>query len=325
MSLRPLSLTAIVIAAALPAALPAHGQSRPNEEYFSNATAAAGKTITRKRCAELEALETANWVEVGGSGECLRYYAAGLKPDANPMVAAWMHGDIMGSKPDKIGHQEGLSVAGMIEQERRLSDRFGVPFLFLARPGAYGSSGKFWTMRHTPREAALMNAHLDLLKKRYGIREWSLGGSSAGGTLTAEFLARRTDLRCAVISSGASAYQAYLTARNATTRLAKPETWFDPYRSLDRIAKDPARRIFVIGDPRETNVLFRTQRLYFDGLAGRGHAAWLVPLERARPPRFHGLVDFGETATGLCAQGTDTDSLLRTLETMPDQPERISN
>lgn len=321
MSLRSLCLAGIAVAAALPV----HAQSRPNDESFSNAVVAAGKTITRRQCADLEARKTANWVEVDGHGECLRYYAAGLKPGSNPIVAAWMHGDIMGSQPRQIGHQEGLGVAGMIEQERMLSERFGVPFIFLARPGAYGSSGKFWTMRHTPREAALMNAHLDLLKTRYGIGQWSLGGHSAGGTLTAEFLARRTDLQCAVISSGAPAYEAYLKAHDAKARLAKPETWFDPYRSLDRIPRDPARRIFVIGDPRETNVLFRTQRLYFDGLAARGHKAWLVPIERARPPRFHGLVDFGETATGLCAQGVDTDRLLEKLQSMPGQPERISN
>lgn len=321
MSFRSLCLVGLAIVAAVPV----HAQSRPNDEAFTNAVVASGKSVTRPQCAELEALETASWVEVDGRGECLRYYAAGLKPGNNPVVAAWMHGDIMGTRPEQIGHQEGLSVAGMIEQERTLSERFSVPFIFLARPGAYGSSGKFWTMRHTPREAALMNAHLDLLKKRYGIGAWSLGGSSAGGTLTAEFLARRTDLKCAVISSGASAYEAYLQARGVKTRLAKPETWFDPYRSLDLIPKDPARRIFVIGDPRETNVLFRTQQLYFDGLAARGHKAWLMPLERARPPRYHGLVDFGETATGLCAQGVEADRLLKTLQSMPEQPERISN
>lgn len=329
MSLRSLCLAGIAVAVAFPAMFPvaisAQAQSRPNDEQFSNAVVASGKTIDRDQCAALEARETASWVEVGGRGECLRYYAAGLKPGTNPVVAAWMHGDVMGTRPEQIGHQEGLSVAGMIEQERALSERFGVPFIFLARPGAYGSSGKFWTLRHTPREAALMNAHLDLLKKRYGIEAWSLGGSSAGGTLTAEFLARRSDLKCAVISSGASAYEAYLKAHDAKARLARPETWFDPYRSLDRIPKDPARRIFVIGDPRETNVLFRTQRLYFDGLAARGHNARLVPLERARPPRFHSLVDFGETATGLCAQGVDTDRLLKALDAMPEQTERISN
>ncbi|MBP2300209.1 alpha/beta hydrolase family protein [Azospirillum picis] len=327
MRLHRLVLACAVLPATIMAGLPACGQSLPNDERFSNAAVAAGRTISCRQCAELEARETASWVVVDGRGECLRYYAAGLRPapGPNPVAAAWMHGDIMGSRPHQIGHQEGLSVAAMIDQERALAQRFGVPFLFLARPGAYGSSGRFWDLRHSPREAALMNAHLDLLKRRYGIGQWALGGHSAGGTLAAEFLARRNDLRCAVLSSAAPAYRAYLEAHDAKARLARPETWFDPYRSLDRIPTDPARRIFVIGDPRETNVLFRTQRLYFDGLVARGHAAWLVPLERARPPRFHGLVDFGETATGLCAQGADTDTLLRTLDAMPVQTERISN
>ncbi|MBP2233041.1 hypothetical protein J2847_006376 [Azospirillum agricola] len=235
---------------------PVSAQSRPNNEAFSNAIVAAGLVLTRKACALLEVQETANWVEVDGKGECLRFYAAGLRsaPGPNPVVAAWMHGDIMGRKPSQIGHQEGLSVTAMIEQERALSERFGVPFIFLARPGAYGSSGRFWDLRHTPREAALMNAHLDVLKKRYGIAEWSLGGHSAGGTLVAEFLASRSDLRCAIISSGASAFRAYLEAHGAKARLAKPETWFDPYDLLDRIPKDQNRRIFVIGDPRETKI-----------------------------------------------------------------------
>jgi len=306
----------------LPTAVAA--QSRPSDERFTNAAVAAGNTIPRERCVKLEAQETATWVTIDGKGECLRYYAAGLRPGANPIVAAWMHGDIMGSRPTQIGHQEGLGVAAMIAQERALSERFQVPFVFLARPGAYGSSGTFWTMRHSPREAALMNAHLDALKARYGIGSWALGGHSAGGTLTAEFLARRRDVRCAVIASGGAAYRAYLEAHRHPA-LARPETWFDPYDSLDRIPKDPGRRIFVIGDPRETNVFFHTQRRYFDGLAARGHAAWLVPLERAPAPKFHSLVDFGETATGLCAQGEDTDAILATLKAMPDQRARISN
>lgn len=305
----------------------AGAQSVASPETFSNAAVVKGVAIDREACAALEAQETAAWIEVDGKGECLRYYAAGLRPapGPNPIAAAWMHGDIMGSKPTSVRHQEGLGVAAMIEQERALAERYGIPFLFLARPGAYGSSGTFWTSRHSPREAALMNGLLDALKTRYGIREWALGGSSAGGTLTAEFLARRTDLRCAVIASGAAAYRALMEAHGRTDALARPRSWFDPYDSLDRIAPDPRRRIFVIGDPRETNVLFRTQRLYFDGLKQRGHAAWLVPLERAPAPRHHSLVDFGETALGLCGRGDDTARILATLDAMPDQRERISN
>ncbi|QCO17723.1 alpha/beta hydrolase (plasmid) [Azospirillum brasilense] len=312
---------------AMPMATDAQAQSQPSAERFSNTVVAEGVTITREACATLEAQETAAWVEVDGRGECLRYYAAGLRPapGPNPIAAAWMHGDIMGSKPTSVGHQEGLGVAAMIDQERALAERFGIPFLFLARPGAYGSSGRFWTTRHTPREAALMNVLLDTLKARYGVTDWALGGHSAGGTLTAEFLARRNDLRCAVISSGAPAYRAYLEARGLQRVLARPQGWFDPADSLDRIPRAPKRRVFVIGDPRETNIPFDTQRGYYDALTARGHAAWLVPLERAPAPRRHNLVDFGETALGLCGSGADTGRILATLKAMPDQRDRISN
>ncbi|TWA66852.1 hypothetical protein FBZ84_106196 [Azospirillum baldaniorum] len=320
-------LAGFALAMSTVAATDAHAQSQPSAERFSNAAVTGGVTITRKACAALEAQDTAAWVEVDGRGECLRYYAAGLRPapGPNPIAAAWMHGDIMGTKPTSVGHQEGLGVAAMIDQERALAERFGIPFLFLARPGAYGSSGRFWTTRHTPREAALMNALLDVLKARYGVTAWALGGHSAGGTLTAEFLARRHDLRCAVISSGAPAYRAYLEARGLRTLLARPQGWFDPAASLDRIPPDPGRRVFVIGDPRETNIPFDTQRGYFDALTARGHAAWLVPLERAPAPRHHSLVDFGETALGLCGSGADSGHILATLKAMPDQRDRISN
>ena len=100
---------------------------------------------------------------------------------------------------------------------------------------------------------------------------------------------------------------------------------FDPYDSMDRIPADPARRIFVIGDPRETNVPFATQRLYFDGLVARHHAAWLVPLQRARDARHHDLVDFGEVATGMCAAGAPTQGILDTLDAMPEPPARLTN
>lgn len=325
--MRRIALPLLRLLAVLTLPGPALAQSQPSAEMFSNTAVMGGTRITREDCARLERQETAVWVVAGGKGECLRYYAAGLRaaPGPNPVAAAWMHGDVMGRTPTAVGHQEGLGVAAMVEQTRALSERYGVPFLFLARPGAYGSSGTFRTTRHTPREAALVNAQLDALKARYGVGAWVLGGHSAGGTLAAEFLARRGDIRCAVISSGAAAYRAYLKAHGAADALSRPQSWFDPYESLDLVPADPRRRVFVIGDPREMNVYFHTQRLYFDGLRARGHAAWLVPLEKAPPPRYHSLVDAGEAATGLCARGDGTDDILATLKAMPDQTPRISN
>ncbi|WP_284261621.1 serine aminopeptidase domain-containing protein [Bradyrhizobium iriomotense] len=283
-----------------------------------------GMQITRSACEEMEQRQTAVWVRVDGRGYCLRYYAVGMTLDGpNPLVAAWMSGDVMGG-PKSVAHQQGLGVASMIEQSRTLSNRYAVPYIFLARPGTYGSSGKHYDVRHTPLEARLVEAQIDALKARYHVDRWGLGGHSGGGTLAAELLARRSDIQCAILSSPAAAYRARLEARGWVHRL-KAEVYFDPYDSIGQIAKQPERRIFLIADPRDTNIPFSTQELYFDGLKRQGLNAWLVPLTKAPKPKYHSLVDFGETATGMCASGATTDSILKKLHDMPQQPDRISN
>ncbi len=299
----------------------AQAQSRPEPKLFDPDAVVAGIAIDKRQCAALERAETAVWVE----GYCLRYYAAGLAQRANPIAALWLNGDILGPKGDNADkRQKGIGPATMTAQMAALSQHFGVPAIFLGRPGTYGSAGKHYTMRGRKIEADLVAAAIDALKSRYGIRAWALGGHSGGGTLVGEMLTRRDDLACAVISSGAVAYRAYLEARG----LIKPGaalTRFDPYVSLDRIPKDPARRVFVIGDPRETNVPFATQKLYYDGLIARGHAATLIPLARATDARHHDLVDFAETALGMCAGGASDDAIAQALRALPEPLPRVTN
>ncbi len=322
---RTAALTAAVTFTAL--LTPARPQSRPHDELFDPVAVVQGIVIDRAACSRMEREETAIWVTVAGHGACIRYYAGGLAPAPGPngIAVAWMNGDVLGPKGDNADkRQKGFGPPAMVAQEQRLSARFGVPFLFLARPGTYGSAGRHYTVRGRPLEADLIAAALDGLKSRYGIQAWALAGHSGGGTLVAEMLARRTDVTCAVIASGAAAYRAYLEARG----LAKPGdrlNRFDPLTSVDRIAARPERRIFVLGDPRETNVPFSSQMLYFTAVMARGHAAWLIPLARATDARHHDLVDFGETAAGLCAAGAATPDILRTLTALPDPPPRITN
>jgi len=314
-------IAARIAVVALLLASTAQAQSRPEPKLFDPEAVVAGIAIDKRQCAAFERAETAIWVE----GYCLRYYAAGLAQRANPIATLWLNGDILGPKGDNADkRQKGIGPATMTAQMTALSQHFGVPAIFLGRPGTYGSAGKHYTMRGRKIEADLVAAAIDALKSRYGIREWALGGHSGGGTLVGEMLARRDDLRCAVISSGAVAYRAYLEARG----LIKPGatlTRFDPYVSLDRIPKNPARRVFVIGDPRETNVPFATQKLYYDGLIARGHAATLIPLARATDARHHDLVDFAETALGMCAGGASGDAIAQALRALPNPPPRITN
>ncbi|WP_246773921.1 alpha/beta hydrolase family protein [Bradyrhizobium diazoefficiens] len=299
-------------------------QSRPDDEMFDPVKVINGTQISPEACKEMEARQTAVGVSVEGNGYCLRYYAAGLNADGqNPLAEVWMPGDVMGG-PKGVRHQAGLGVAAMIEQSQGQFGRYGVPFIFLARPGTYGSAGKHYDIRHTLLEAKLMASAIDTLKSRYHIGRWVLGGHSGGGTLAAEFLAQRNDLQCVVLSSPAAAYRARLRARGWVSRL-KTEVFFDPYDSLKQIPDQPARRIFLISDPRDSNIPFSTQELYFNGLKSHGHAAWLVPLTKARGPTYHSLVDFGLAAEGMCASGVATDVMLQTLRAMPMQSDRISN
>ncbi len=305
----------------------AGAQSTPEKTQFDPVAVVNGIRISRTECAALEEKHTAIWVDVDGRTACIRYYAAGLDAAAtsHPMAAIWMNGDVLGPKGNNADkRQKGFGPAEMVALEERLSTRFKVPSIFLARPGTYGSSGKHYTIRGRPIEALLVDAALDAIKERYGIQSFALGGHSGGGTLVAEMLARRDDLHCAVISSGAAAYRAYLAARGLI-KAGDAITRFDPYDKLDTIPADPTRRVFVIGDPRETNVPFSSQKAYFEGLVARGHAAWLLPLERATDARHHDLVDYGETANGMCAAGAPTDSIITTLEAMPEQKARLSN
>ena len=326
---RPVSPEAGFLAAILVAgwASVASAQSVPEAVPFDPAAVVAGIEIGRSDCARLEASETAIWVAAGGVGACLRYYAAGLvpAPGPNPIASLWLNGDVLGPRGENAEkRQKGFGPTEMVAQERRLAARFGVPSIFLGRPGTYGSGGRHHSMRGRPIEAKLVDAAIDGLARRYGIRAWSLAGHSGGGTLVAELLARRRALRCAVLSSGASAHRAYLEARGLIGP-GEVSTRFDPSASLDRVPADANRRIFVIGDPRETNVPFSSQKLYFDGLVARGHMATLVPLEKATDARHHDLVDFAETASGLCATGVPTEAIVSTLVAMPEQPSRRTN
>ena len=79
-------------------------QSLPDDEMFDPVKVISGIQITPSACEDMERRQTAVWVSIDGRGYCLRYYAAGLKLDGpNPLVAAWMSGDIMGG-PNGVRH-----------------------------------------------------------------------------------------------------------------------------------------------------------------------------------------------------------------------------
>lgn len=302
----------------------AFSQSVSNGEMFDPDAAAKGITYSREACADLEKQNTAVWIEAAGDHYCLRYFAANLKPDHNPIAALWLHGDIMGaheSPPNK--RLKGLGVDAMIKQEERLSERFEVPFIFLGRPGSYGSAGRHYTMRERQIEADIVTAGIDALKKKYGIARWSMGGHSGGGILVAEMLNHRTDIQCAILSSASGAFRDYLATYNS------PDTnnpiVLDPIASLNSVPRDEQRRVFDVFDPRDTNVKFAVHQKYDDALKRHGVKAEVLSLEKALAPEYHDMVDYGETATGMCAADKTDADIIKALKEMPSQESRKTN
>jgi hypothetical protein len=264
-----------------------------------------GATMTKQQCAQSpESL----WVVKGGRGDCIRYYSSGLK-DENPIVLIVFHGDLIAQN----GSRRTLPAYGDNKPEilradmRAVSNRFGIPAIFVARPGVYGSSGDHGERRRQ-REVDLMNLALDELRKRHSIENFAMAGQSGGGHIVGAMLAHRSDIKCAAMSSGVVAVRARATAHGWAADATGYRDYYDPIDHVDNIDKNPDLKIFVVGDERDSNVPFRTQKMYFDKLIKRGLNARLVKA-KGRGPEHHGLADCGIGIAGICAKNSNASEL----------------
>ncbi len=241
------------------------------------------------------------WVHHGGGTECIRYFAGGPLEGA-PVVIVKLYGDrhhLLKKRPEDIPEN---TRAAQERRAARLTAQAGVPVVIVARPGTYGSSGDL-RQRRQAKEFQTLNATLDVLKRRHGIGRFVLLGHSGGATAAAAILTLgRTDIHCAVMSSGAFAlieranllrYMAGKpgTTREDTTGLAHP---YDPLDYVDRIKPDPTRLAVIVGDPDDRVTPFVFQRRFGEALKQAGHRV-RIDEEAAKPPEHH---DFPE-ALGL--------------------------
>jgi dienelactone hydrolase len=259
-----------------------------------------GATMTRQQCTASQGL----WVMKDGRGDCIRYYSSGLK-EKNSTVLVVLHGDLIvgdGHSNALVGYSD--NKPDILRSEMRtISNRFGIPAIFLARPGVYGSSGDH-KERRRQREVDLVNLALEELKKRHGIEQFALAGQSGGGHLVGAMLANRGDINCAAMSSGVVAVRARVAAHGWKADATGYRDFYDPIEHVDRIDDNPERKIFVVGDTRDSNVPFKTQKLYFDKLTKRGLNAHLVRA-KGSGPQHHGLATCGIGIAALCAQNPD--------------------
>lgn len=191
-------------------------------------------------------------VTVTGRDECLRYYAAGLDRGTNRLAVVFLHGDMQEWHGDDAGlaltHRVtahgGVGAHVLQAAARRWAIALGHPYILLARPGTFGSTGDH-RLRRSRREVALIDAALDQIKARHGIARLVVAGTSGGGHLAAALLSRRDDISCAVITSGVVAVKMRARLRGwpagAITRADTIDP-IDEVASLARHARRPGGR-----------------------------------------------------------------------------------
>lgn len=280
-------------------------------DTFTDSGVLSGSVLTKEACDAWP--ETAVWVVVEGQGECLRYFHAGLA-DRNTRVQIWFHGDRMTQWLDGRAQVHGYysrdaSSSALEQQAAARYQNDGIPFIRFSRPGLYGSSGSHRN-RRLWREVALVNAALDVLVDRYKIDTLALSGQSGGGHIVGSLLTLREDVTCAVATSGVLSVRSRSYLRNWGGRdITGFTSYFDPVEHVDEIPADADRRIFIVGDPQDSNVPFQTQVEFHDALLAAGHDTTLIRAD-AHGSSNHALSREGQEIAADCLQGRDTADIV---------------
>jgi len=245
------------------------------------------------------------WVQPVEGPACIRYFASDDIEGAR-MAIVQFSGDrdgVMDQAPTRI--PENTEALRTLDAQRN-RDRAGVPWIFVARPGTYGSSGDH-RKRRQPVEFHALDAALDALMARHKLQRIVIVGHSGGATAGAALLTMgRTRVACAVLTSGAFGLleRARLLGRSkdGLTDTTGSTQFYDPLDHVNGIARDATRRIVLIGNRDDQNTPFALQQRFADAVAKVGHHVE-IRTHAAEPPEFHDLKDgIGLRTASLCAR-----------------------
>jgi pimeloyl-ACP methyl ester carboxylesterase len=273
---------------------------------FSEAALRSGVKATKAVC---DSVDNAVWASTSDHGEeCLRYWAGGFNGKPAPRALVFFHGDLL----TETGVPPAYVSSSMTKLQRMAEDtarQLDAPYVFVGRPGTHGSSGDHRQRRRLA-ESALISAALDKLKGKLQVDEWVVAGQSGGGHVTSSLLTQRADIVCAVPTSAPSSPRMRWTLRG----MKKDSTGFvdsyEPSEHLQGAKVHPKLRVFVLGDPNDSNVLWPSQIIMAEKLKQAG-----IPVEILRGegsgPRAHGLPQSARLVASWCYHALSTGEILR--------------
>src|SRR6476659_2903741 len=214
-----------------------------------------GVSVTEADC---RALTGRPWVRAENRGFCVRFWlsmAGGSKDEA--LVA--FHGDVADGKPPQLlAAMRPISDENLQNAADYGSRLYRGPYFLIARPGTFGSSGHHVKDRRTLLEIRIAMAALDALKRRYGFKRFHLVGQSGGGHTVAGLVQLRSDIGCAVITSGPTSLRSLFRDLFGRPIVGKLR-FYDPIDHVDAMKQRPGLRLFVFSDRKDKIVSYRSQ------------------------------------------------------------------
>lgn len=250
------------------------------------------------------------WVSHRSGQSCVRYFKGG-RPSEAKIAVVQFYGDRDRSARQPVDLISGNTQAYQGAYAARQASNIGVPFIVMARPGTYGSSGNHRQKREI-QEFTAMSEALDLLKNRYGIERFIMMGHSGGATVIASLMTLgRSDIRCAILTSGLY----YYVPRDVFWRMQNnlgvdydraANLLFDKYDPADHvgdIVADPDRQVYIVGDPKDQSTPFHLQVAFGWALRNHGHSVSILEAT-GKPPAHHDLT--GGVALKLAKECVDS-------------------
>jgi dienelactone hydrolase len=250
-------------------------------------------------------------VSVPEHADCLRYYASSGVGQGS-QVLIYLDGDVLKGSPghvSTIASYAEKSPASLMNQVEREQGELGIPVIYLARPGTMGSSGN-QNDRRQRGETQEINAAIDQLKARFRWTDLGLSGQSGGGGLVAALIAERSDIHCAVASSGVTAVKLRARAKGADPTGTPENLLWDPIEQLARVHVQAGFRMFVASDTEDSEVPYFSQAAYVDAARADGLDITQIQMHAAGA-EHHGLANSGLAIAAQCMHGVATQEIVR--------------
>lgn len=290
-------------------------------EPFSASELMSGSTSTEEACSQKR--DTV-WVQGEGFGECIKYYPSSDFAEGKAqraiiaMEGDWISGHAAGARYGKRTPQD------LYDEAAQEQSRDHLAWVLLARPGTDGSSGD-QNKRRQHYETQVVNAAIDKLKQRFHIKEVALIGQSGGGGLVGALIAERSDVLCAVPTSGVLnvKLRAQMKGQSVDATGTSFQNVWDPIDHIDDIKPMPGFRLFAVSSTSDSNVPFNTQTAYVDAVKAKGFEAYQIAIN-GTGGEHHQTMATGMRVVQACMDGLPSAFITRTFSGLTDNARRAN-